>query len=57
MSDGRLIESIEPAWLEIARLMQRDPSVIYQIDARKWEEIIAGSYKKAGFDEVILTPQ
>jgi restriction system protein len=55
--DGRLIESIEPAWLEIARLMERDPSAIYQIDDRKWEEIIAGAYKKAGFDEVILTPR
>jgi hypothetical protein len=33
--DGRLIESLEPAWSEIARLMQRDPSAIYQIDARK----------------------
>jgi restriction system protein len=56
-SEGRIIESIEPAWLEIARLMQRDPSVIYQIDDRTWEEIIAGAYKKAGFDEVILTPR
>lgn len=56
-SEGRIIESIEPAWLKIARLMQRDPSVIYQIDDRKWEEIIAGAYKKAGFEEVILTPR
>jgi restriction system protein len=24
--------------------------------ARLWEEIVAGAYKKAGFDEVILTP-
>src|SRR5436309_2532847 len=55
-SEGRIIESIEPAWREIARLMQRDPSVIYQIDHRKWEEIIAGAYKQAGFEEVILTP-
>src|SRR5208337_4727805 len=56
-SDGRIIESVAPAWLEIARLMQRDPSAIYQIDDRKWEEIIAGAYKKAGFEEVILTPR
>jgi restriction system protein len=55
--DARLIESIEPAWSEIARLMQRDQAAIYQIDDRKWEEIIAGAYKKAGFDEVILTPR
>ena len=56
-SEGRIIESIEPAWLAIARLMQRDPSVIYQIDDRKWEEIIAGAYKKDGYEEVILTPR
>ena len=56
-SEGRIIESVVPAWLEIARLMQGDPSIIYQIDARKWEEIIAGAYERAGFDEVILTPR
>jgi restriction system protein len=56
-SDGRIIEGVAPAWLEIARLMQHDPAAIYQIDDRKWEEIIAGAYKKAGFEEVILTPR
>ena len=56
-SEGRIIESVEAFWLEIARLMQRDPSVIYQIDDRMWEEIIAGAYTKAGFEEVILTPR
>jgi|GEM_PF-2201078 len=55
--DGQLIESVAPAWLEIARLMKNHPSIIYQIDSRKWEEIIAGIYKKAGFDDVILTPR
>ena len=56
VSDGRIIESIAPAWLEIARLMERDPTILHKIDSRKWEEIIAGSYKKAGFEEVTLTP-
>lgn len=55
--EGRLIESIAPAWLEIARLIKRDPSIIYQIDPIKWEEIIAGAYRQQGFDEVILTPR
>jgi restriction system protein len=31
--------------------------VIYQISWEKWEELIAGAYKAAGFDEVILTPR
>jgi len=55
--EGRLIESVAPAWLEIARLMKSDPSIIYQLNDRQWEEIIAGAYKKAGFDEVTLTPR
>ena len=33
------------------------PSRIYEIDPFAWEEIIAGAYKEAGFDEVILTPR
>jgi restriction system protein len=33
-----------------------DASLAYQIPARKWEEIIAGAYQRAGFDEVTLTP-
>ena len=56
VSEGRIIESVAPAWLEIAWLMKDDPSILYQIDPRKWEEIIAGAYKKAGFEEVTLTP-
>jgi restriction system protein len=35
----------------------RDPSAAYLIPSRMWEEIIAGAYKKAGFDEVTLTPR
>jgi restriction system protein len=30
---------------------------MYKIPPRKWEEIIAGAYKEAQFDEVILTPR
>jgi restriction system protein len=43
-------------WFEIIALLSRDPSLAYQIAARKWEEIIAGAYQRAGFDEVTLTP-
>lgn len=39
------------------RIIESDPSAIYQIDCWKWEEIIAGAYKQAGFDEVELTPR
>lgn len=39
------------------RLIARDPNAIYEIDCWKWEEIIAGVYTQAGFDEVELTPR
>ena len=55
--EGHIIESIAPAWFEIARLVRDDPSIMFQIDWRKWEEMVAGIYERAGFDEVILTPR
>jgi restriction system protein len=56
-SEGQLIQLVTPPWGEIVRILQNDPTVAYQIPWRKWEEIIAGAYKKAGFDEVTLTPR
>ena len=55
--EGRLIQAVTIPWGEIVRLLQNDPAIAYQISPRKWEEIIAGAYKKAGFDEVTLTPR
>ena len=37
--------------------MKTDPRIAFQLSWEKWEEIIAGAYKKAGFDEVVLTPR
>jgi restriction system protein len=54
--EGRLIEAVTLPWFEIIAAIKNDPSIVFQISPRKWEEIIAGAYKKAGFDEVILTP-
>jgi restriction system protein len=54
-SEGQLIEAVAVPWFEIIELLKNDPTVAYQISPRKWEEIIAGTYKKADFDEVILT--
>jgi restriction system protein len=56
-SDGHIITALEPAWLEIIALLEKDPNLMYQIPSDKWEEIIAGSYEKAGFDKVVLTPR
>jgi len=55
--EGQLIEAVTLPWFEIIELLKNDPSVVHQISARRWEEIIAGGYKKAGFDEVTLTPR
>jgi restriction system protein len=56
-SEGLLVKAVAVPWFEILELLRRDPDAAYQIDARKWEEIIAGAYERAGFDEVILTPR
>lgn len=56
-SEGRLIEAVGVPWFTILEMIKEDPDSIYQIDPFKWEEIIAGAYDAAGFDEVILTPR
>lgn len=53
---GLIIKAVTLPWFEIIKLLEKDPSAAFQIPPRKWEEIIAGAYTKAGFDEVILTP-
>ena len=55
--EGVLIKSVTIPWFEIIRLLEKDPSIAYKISAQKWEEIIAGAYQLAGFDEVTLTPR
>jgi len=44
-------------WIEIIKFLVRKPNLVFQIPADKSEEIVAGGYKAAGFDEVILTPR
>jgi restriction system protein len=56
-NEGQLIEAVALPWFDIIELLSRDPSLAFQIESRKWEEIIAGAYHKAKFDEVTLTPR
>jgi restriction system protein len=56
-SEGRLIEAVTIPWFNIVALLQKDPSIAFQISPNKWEEIVAGAYQEAGFDEVKLTPR
>jgi restriction system protein len=55
--EGSLIQTLEPAWREIQRALAEDPDLLTSLNPRQWEELIAASYDKAGFDEVILTPR
>jgi len=54
--EGLLIEDVALAWFKIIEMIRRDPESIYQIDPRRWEEIIAGGYDVSGF-KVTLTPR
>jgi restriction system protein len=47
--DGDLIQVVGPAWDAIAKLLEEDPMARFQIPDRKWEELIAASYDKAGY--------
>lgn len=55
--DGALIEAVTLPWFDIIEILQRDPKAAFEIADRKWEEIIAGAYKAAGFESVVLTPR
>jgi len=56
-TEGTLITAVAVPWMEIVKMLHDDPSLAFKIDPRKWEEIIAGANKRAGFDEVVLTPR
>ena len=56
-NEGTFIEAVALPWFTIIALLNNDPDIAYQLPPEKWEEIIAGVYKQAGFDEVILTPR
>jgi restriction system protein len=55
--EGALVQAVALPWFEILKMIQQDPQGMYGIDPRRWEEILAGAYTRAGFDEVILTPR
>ena len=56
-ADGdAIVRMVAPAWLELVRLIQANPNILHSMPARKFEELIAGAYKRAGFDRVVITP-
>ena len=58
-SEGVLVRAAALPWFEIADQLRREPKFLFAFvqEPRKFEEFIAACYEKAGFDEVILTPQ
>lgn len=58
-NEGVLVRAVALPWFEIVDHLNRDPDFIHQFVAqpRKFEEFIAACYERAGFDEVVLTPQ
>jgi len=55
-AEGVLVDTVAIPWFEIIKRFDADPAA-YGINSRTWEEIIAGAYRVAGCDEVILTPR
>jgi restriction system protein len=55
--DGHIIEAVTLPWFAIVEALQKDPAMAFQMTPRMWEEMVAGAYERARFDEVILTPR
>jgi restriction system protein len=55
--DGSLVASLYHPWRAIVDELRRDWSLAYKIPPHRWEELIAGAFEQAGYDEVILTPR
>src|SRR5688500_18413779 len=49
LPDGEVISLVDPLYTHLITEIEKDPQLIYQIDPRKWEQIIAAAYDKAGF--------
>lgn len=55
-ADGVSIIALQPAWDLIGKIIRRNPNELLDLSPQQWEELIAASYDKAGFD-VVLTPR
>ncbi len=59
VADGALIRACALPWIAIVEALERRPELLFEFakNPRYFEEFIAATYDRAGFDEVILTPQ
>lgn len=56
VTEGILVKSASIVWARIVEELEADWTKAHQIPSQVWEEIVAGAFKKAGFEDVILTP-
>lgn len=56
-AEGTLIKAVAVPWRMIARLLEKDTRLAYQISPEKWEEMVAAAFDQDGYDEVTLTPR
>jgi restriction system protein len=58
VTEGVLVKATSLVWTTVLEeLEKKNWKNVHEIPSRVWEEIIAGAFVKAGFDEVILTPR
>jgi restriction system protein len=55
--EGMLIQGVSALWFEVLRWIKANPEHIYHLGCWKWEELLAGAYKQAGWEVVVLTPK
>jgi restriction system protein len=58
VTEGVLIKATSVVWASVLEELEKhDWKNAHEIPPRIWEEIVAGAFVKAGFNEVILTPR
>jgi restriction system protein len=56
-AEGVLIKATSLVWDEIVKALGADWSIAYSLPSERWEEIVAGAFKRDRYDEVTLTPR
>jgi restriction system protein len=57
VAEGTLIRGTGVIWHEIVQHLGSNWDFAYELPSERWEELIAGAFKKAGYDDVTLTPR
>ena len=58
-SDGHIVTAVQLPWWTIVQKIKSDPAFLgyFSKNPRAFEEFLAGLYREAGYDEVVLTPR